>query len=162
MLQGGIRIAALLVVLLVVSDTAFAGNNRDEMTIEIEGTDGETLSLSISADFVSKLADGLAGSNWDCDGRTERDTRAMLEHLSKRGEGSKYTLKKDDGEVIKARRKKGQLQLQIKRTGDKDTQVSLPWSLAECMLGHDVPALSGDDKLALSIEQDGAVRIRIE
>jgi hypothetical protein len=162
MLQYKIRIAALTAVLLMASVTAFAGNMKDEMTIELEGSDGKTLSLSISADFVSKLAEGLSGSNWDCDGTTEEDTRAMLEHLSKRGEGSKYTLKRDHGEVIKARRKKGQLQLQIEKPGEKETEVSMPWSLAECMLGRDVPALSGEDKLAFSIEQDGAVRIRIE
>jgi len=162
MLQNRIRIPALVAVLLVASVTVFAGGKKDEMTIGLEGTDGKTLSLSISADFVTNLAEGLAGSNMDCDGTTEEDTRAMLEHLSKRGEGSKYTLKKDDGEVIRARRKKGQLHLQIEKPDQKDTEISMPWSLAECMLGHDVPALSGDDKLALSIEQDGAIRIRIE
>ena len=162
MLQNSTRFSVLVAVFLMTCVAAYAGSKKNELTIELEGSDGEALSLSISADFVSKLAEGLAGSSWDCDGTAEEDTRAMLEHLDKRGEGSKYTLKRDDGEVVKARRKKGQLHLEIEKPGEKETRVSLPWSLAECMLGHDVPALSGDDKLALSIEQDGAVRIRIE
>lgn len=162
MIRDRLRITVLVAVFVLASVMASADDKKSEMTIELEGTNGKTISLSISADFVGKLAEELASSNMDCGGTTEEDTRAMLEHLSQRGEGSKYTLQKDDGDVIRARRRKGQLYLLIEKPDQRDTEVSVPWTLAECMLGHAVPALRGDDKLAFSIEQDRAIRIRIE
>lgn len=162
MLQDRVPMAAAIALLLVSNAGAFADTEKHEMTIELEDADGETISLSIAAGFVSELVDDLVGSSLDCEGTTDEDTRAMLEHLSQRGEASKYTLTKSDGEVIRARRKQGQLQLQIEKPDERVTEVSMPWTVAECMLGHDVPVLRGDEKLAFSVEQDGAIRIRIE
>ena len=162
MLRDRIGMVAFVPLFLVASSIAVAGGRREQMTLEIESAEGESISVSISADFVGLLAEKLASGAMECEGTNEEDTRAMLEHLSRRGEGSKYTLAKADGEVIRARRKKGQLHLQIEKPDEKVTEVSMPWAVAECMLGHDVPVLRGDDRLALSVEQDGAIRIRIE
>lgn len=162
MLQGGLKPCVLAAAFFVASAAVMAGDGKQTMSIEIEGADGKRMSLSLEADFVSELAEGLAGGDMHCDATTERDTRAMLEHLSKRGEGSKFTLRRDDGEILKARRKKGQLLLRIEAPDRKGTEVSLPWSFAECLLGHDATARRVDGELALSVEQEGAVRIRID
>ena len=149
------------VALLLLATTLFAGKKDKELTVQIEGNDGVELSFSISAGFVDGILEGLAGADVDCDVTTDEDTRTMLEHLERRGEGSKYRFRNDDGGLIKARRRRGQLELDIARSGEKDAHVSLPWALAECMLGHRV-ALSGEARAELAFEGDGALRVRIE
>ena len=92
----------------------------------------------------------------------ESETLAMLQHLDRKGEGSKYTFTNDEGETVKARRRKGQWEMEVVKSGEKNTVISMPWGMAECMLGRDVPAYSGKDDLEFKIEQDGGVSIRIE
>ncbi|MGB5516058.1 MAG: hypothetical protein WBP36_16180, partial [Thermoanaerobaculia bacterium] len=100
----------------------------------------------------------------ECDGDIEADTREMFEYLSKNGRGSRYTLEKEDGEVIKAHRRKDQLELEILKPDEDPTQVSMPWLLAECMLGNKVAAkeLEKADGLKFSVKKDGGVELRVE
>lgn len=147
--------------LLLLATSLFAGKKDKELSVRIEGDDGVKLSFSISAGFVDGILEGLTGADLDCEGTTDENTRAMLEHLDRRGEGSRYRFRDDDGKLIKARRRRGQLELDIARSGEKDAQVSLPWTLAECMLGHRVE-LSHDARAELAFEDEGSIRIRIE
>ncbi len=149
------------VALLLLATALLAGSKDRELSVRIEGDDGADLSFSISAGFVEGILEGLAGADVDCEVTTDVDTRAMLEHLDRRGEGSKYRYRDDDGDLVKARRRRGQLELDIAREGENDAHVSLPWALAECMLGHRVE-LSSAARAELAFEDDGAVRIRIE
>ena len=150
-----------VVALLLLASTLFAGKKDKELSIRIEGADGVKLSFSISAGFVDGILEGLAGADVDCEVTTDEDVRAMLVHLDRRGEGSRYRFRDDDGKLIKARRRRGQLELNIARPGKKDAHVSVPWGLAECMLGHRVE-LSRHARAELALEDDGAIRIRIE
>ena len=86
----------------------------------------------------------------------------MLEHLDRKGPGSKYSFTNEEGELIKARRHNGQWEMRVVKDGENDTIISMPWAMAECMLGRDVPAYKGKDKLEFKIEKDGGARIRIE
>ncbi len=149
------------IALFLLATSLFAGKKDKELSVQIEGEDGVSLSFSISAGFVEGLLEGLAGADLDCDVTTDRDTRAMLEHLDHHGEGAKYRFHDDDGKLIKARRRRGQLDLDIVERGEEDAHVSLPWAIAECMLGHRVE-LSADARAELVFEDEGAVRIRVE
>lgn len=149
------------IAVFLLASTVFAGKKDKELSVQIEGDDGINISFSISADFVDSILEGLAGSSMDCEITTDEDTRAMLEHLDRRGNGSKYRFRDDDGKLIKASRRRGQLELDITRSGEKDAHVSLPWVLAECMLGREVE-FSGDSNAKFSVEDDGAIRVRIQ
>jgi hypothetical protein len=88
----------------------------------------------------------------------------MFEYLSQKGKGSRYTLEKEDGETIKAHRRKNQLELEVLEPGEDPTHVSMPWILAECMLGNKVAAkeLEKADGLRFSVKKDGGVELRVE
>ena len=155
---------AVLGVLVISVAPALAKEKKDTITIDIEDSDGSTMTLSLSADFVSGMIEGMVGEDLECDSDIDSDTREMFQHLSKNGKGSRYTLEKEDGEIVKARRRKDQLELEILKPDEDPTHVSMPWLLAECMLGNKVAAkeLQKADGLQFSVAKDGGIAIRVE
>jgi hypothetical protein len=148
--------------LLAVAPLA-AGDERKGMTIDIENDEGENISITISSNMVDGIIKGLAENDINCDDSDlDPETQKMLEHLDRKGEGSKYSFTNEEGQLVKARRRKGQWEMTVVKDGEKDTVISMPWGMAECMLGRDVPAYRGKDDLEFKIEQDGGVSIRIE
>ena len=162
--QRLLKSCAVLGVLVISVVPTFAKEKKDTITIDIEDSDGSTMTLSLSADFVSGMIEGMVDEDLECDGDLESDTREMFQHLSKKGKGSRYTLEKEDGEVIKARRSKDQLELEILKPDEDPTHVSMPWLLAECMLGNKMAAkeLQKADGLQFSVAKDGGIAIRVE
>ena len=154
----------VLAVCLMVAAPSFAGSkDKDrEMTIDIENADGENISIAISNNLVDGIIKGLSEKDMECETTTDKETLAMLQHLDRKGPGSKYSFTNDEGELIKARRHKGQWEMEVVKEGEKNTTISMPWTMAECVLGRDVAAYDGKDELEFKIEQDGGVRIRIE
>ncbi|MDH3523429.1 MAG: hypothetical protein OES32_07555 [Acidobacteriota bacterium] len=155
------RSSWLAMTLLMLATVVSAGTKDKELSVRIEGEDGADISFSISGGFVDGILEGLAGADVDCDVTTDDDTRAMLRHLDRRGEGAKYRFRDDEGKLIKARRRHGQLELEIAKGAERDAHVSLPWAVAECMLGHRTQ-LSRDARAELELEDEGSIRIRIE
>lgn len=162
MLKHGYRTLAILAALSILAAPSFAGKKDKEMTIDIENAEGENISISISSNLVDGIIEGLSENDMECDTTTDEETLAMLQHLDRKGSGSKYTFTNDEGEVVKARRTKGQWEMRVVKDGEKDTTISMPWGMAECMLGRDVKAFKGKNELEFKIEKDGGVRIRIE
>ena len=150
--------------IFVLAVAPVLAKKKDTITIDIEDSDGKTMTVSLSADFVSGVIEGMVDEDLECDGDMEADTREMFEHLSKKGRGSRYTLEKEDGEIIKAHRRKDQLELEVLNPDEDPTHVSMPWLLAECMLGNKVAAkeLKKADGLQFSVAKDGGVAIRVE
>jgi hypothetical protein len=151
---------------LIVLGTApaVAREKKDTLILDIEDSDGSKLTLSLSADIVSGIIDGVVDEDLECDSDIDPDTRAMFEYLSREGKGSRYTLEKEDGEIVKARRRGDQLELEVLEPDEKPTRVSMPWLLAECMLGSKVAAeeLQKADGLQFSVAKDGGLAIRVE
>ena len=52
--------------------------------------------------------------------------------------------------------------MEVVKEGEKNTTISMPWGMAECMLGRDVKAYKSREEFEFKIEKDGGVRIRIE
>jgi hypothetical protein len=163
MLRSAYVPGSFLIALLLLVAPALAGKDGKQMTIDIENAEGESLSITVSSDLVDGIIKGLSEKDMSCDrDDLDPDTEAMLEHLDRKGEGSKYSFTNEEGKLIKARRRKGQWEMRVVESSEKDTLISMPWAIAECMLGRDVPAYSGKDDLQFRIEQDGGVNIRIE
>jgi len=155
---------AVLGVLVISAVPTLAKEKKDTITIDIEDSDGSTMTLSLSADFISGMIEGMVDEDLECDSDIDSDSRAMFEYLSRNGKGSRYTLEKEDGEIVKARRRKDQLELEILKPDEDSTHVSMPWLLAECMLGNKVAAkeLQKADGLQFSVAKDGGIAIRVE
>jgi hypothetical protein len=162
--QRLLKVSAALGVLVISVAPALAKQDKDTITIDIEDSDGSKMTLSLSADIVSGMIEGMVDEDLECEGELEFDTREMLEHLRKKGKGSHYTLEKEDGEVVKAQRRKDQLELEILKPDEDPTHVSMPWLLAECMLGNKLAAkeLQKADGLQFSVAKDGGIAIRVE
>ena len=151
-----------LATVLMLATSAFAGEQDKEMTIDIENAEGENISISISSNFVDGIIKGLSENDMECDTTTDKETLAMLQHLDRKGEGSKYSFTNDEGETVKARRRKGQWEMEVVKEDQNNTIISMPRGVAECMLGRKVPAYAGRDEFEFKIEQNGGVRIHIE
>ena len=158
------KTSAALAILALTVAPALAKEKKDTITIDIEDSDGSKASISLTTDLVSGALEGMIDEDLECDGEIEADTREMFEYLSRKGRGSRYTLEKEDGEIIKAHRRKDQLELEILDEDEDPTHVSMPWILAECMLGNKVAAkeLAKADGLKFSIKKDGGVELRVE
>ena len=153
-----------LAILALAAAPALAKEKKDTITIDVEDSDGSKTSISLTSDLVTGVVEGLVDEEFECDGDIEADTRRMFEHLSKKGAGSRYTLEKEDGEIVKAHRRKEQLEMEVLKPGEDPTHVSMPWILAECMLGNKVAAkeLAKSDGLRFSVKKDGGVELRVE
>jgi len=162
--QNLLKTCAVVAILMLVVAPAVGKEKKDTITIDIEDSDGSKTSISLTTDLVSGVLEGMIDEDLECDGDLEADTRQMFEHLSKQGKGSHYTLEKEDGEVVKAHRRKDQLELEVLKPGEDATHVSMPWILAECMLGNKVAAkeLAKADGLRFSVKKDGGVELRVE
>jgi hypothetical protein len=156
-------LSAMALALLVAPGAVIAGEKDKSLTVEIDGAEDTALSFSISGGFVNSLVGDLAGNVLNCDSDLDSDTTAMFRHLSRRGEGSRYTLETED-QVIKARRRNGQLELTIREDGQKKGEISMPWAIAACMAGDETALASakGDGELRVHIEDEGVLKIRIE
>lgn len=163
-MQSLLKTCAVLAILVLVAAPVLAKEKKDTITIDIEDSDGKKTSISLTSDLVSGVIEGMVDEDLECDGDIETDTREMFEYLSQKGKGSRYTLEKEDGETIKAHRRKNQLELEVLEPGEDPTHVSMPWILAECMLGNKVAAkeLEKADGLRFSVKKDGGVELRVE
>jgi hypothetical protein len=156
-------LSGLALMLLLLPGAVVAGEKSKTLTVKIDGPDEEALSFSISGDFVNRMVGGLAGKELNCDADLDSDTTAMLRHLSRKGEGSRYTLETED-QVIKARRRKGRLELTIREDGEKKAEITMPWSIAACLAGDETALRSakGDGEVQVNIADDGGLTISIE
>lgn len=156
-------LSGLALILLVLPGAVAAGEKSKTLTVKIDAPEEQALSFSISGDFVNRMVGGLAGKELNCDTDLDSDTMAMFRHLSRRGEGSRYTLETED-QVIKARRHKGQLELTVREDGEKKAEITMPWSIGACLAGDETALRSakGDGELQVDIADDGGLTIRIE
>lgn len=154
--QRFLKSCAILGIFALAVAPALAKEKKDTITIDIEDSEGSKTSISLTTDLVSGVIEGMVDEDLECDGDIEADTREMFEYLSKNGRGSRYTLEKEDGEVIKAHRRKDQLELEVIDPDEDPTHVSMPWLLAECMLGNKVAAkeLEKADGLKFSVKKE--------
>lgn len=161
-LRHGLK--ALLTTAVLLATVLPAAADKDKgLTIDIDGEDDANLSISLSGDWATSFVEGLMDADIECDGDLDAETEAMLRHLKRKGPGSKYKLE-DDDQTIRARRRKGSWEMDIAKDDGSKARVVLPWALAECMLGDEraMERYRGEGDIALTIEDDGVVTIRIE
>lgn len=157
-----LSLSTLAFLALLTAVPSAAGEEARRLSIEIGGPQQESLSINLSGALVGTLFDKLLGADLQCEGELDPEVEAMLTHLQRRGEGSRYTLR-EDGKKVRARRRHGQLELIVRERGEKKAEISLPWTLAECMLGNP-GALARHGRgghFELELEDRGYLRIRL-
>jgi hypothetical protein len=88
----------------------------------------------------SALEEAL-GTKLDCQGELDPEMNELLTTLQRRGRRGRVTLKDEDGRIVASRRvasrRGASLRLLIKESGSKGKiEASMPWAVAECLLGR--------------------------
>ncbi|MCZ7649965.1 MAG: hypothetical protein M5U13_01890 [Thermoanaerobaculia bacterium] len=143
---------------------ALAADSRPGFELRIAGDGGEQVRIEVGSSWLAAL---VREAVFECQASDDPETREMAESLDRQGEGGVHRFTADDGDRVTARRRHGQLVLQVvDRKGERAT-VEMPWAFAECWMLGRAPAgktardLVGDG-FSLQVDgRDGRERVRI-
>lgn len=97
--------------------------------------DGDEIRVSLSDDVARGLMEELIGADLDCKGDIDGGLEDLLLKLDQNGPRSRASYR--DGETtITARRRGGNLDLDISGRGSGSIEATMPWAVAECLLGR--------------------------
>jgi hypothetical protein len=97
--------------------------------------DDDEIRVAISEEVARGLMEDLVGAEFECDGEVDGQFRALLEKLDGGGPRSRASYR-EDGETVSGRRRGGRLDLEIRGDGPGKVEATMPWALAECLLGR--------------------------
>ena len=121
---------AMVITLLALS----CASSEPKSDLELD-FDDDKISVAISKEVARGLVEGLVGSDFECDGEIDDDFGALLAELDRRGPRSHASFR--DGETtVDGRRRGGKLDLSIHGAGSGRIQATMPWAIAECLLGN--------------------------
>jgi hypothetical protein len=109
--------------------------------------DDDQISVSVSEAVARGLMEDLIGADLECDGEIDGHLRALLERLDRDAPRARASYR-DGEDTISGRRRGGRLDLEIRGDGRAWIEATMPWAVAECLLGRDT---SIDDTFASSI-----------
>jgi hypothetical protein len=133
--------------LLVSVLTLSCASSQPKSDLELNVNDDE-IRIAISEEVACDLMEDLVGAELECDGEVDGHFRALLEKLDRGGPRARASYQ-DGGETISGRRRAGKLDLEIRGDGPGKVEATMPWALAECMLGRNT---SIDKTLSSSIK----------
>jgi hypothetical protein len=138
------RIGFAVLVISVLALSCASSEPKSDFKLDVED---DEISVAISKEVARGLVEGLIGSDLECEGDVDGDFEALLEELDRRGPRSRASFR--DGETtVDGRRRAGKLDLAIHGAGSGKIEASMPWAIAECLLGH---TTSVDETLTSSI-----------
>jgi hypothetical protein len=137
-----IGFGALVISVLTLS----CASSEPKSDLELDFDDDE-ISVAISQEIARGLVEGLIGSDLECKGEIDDNFEALLEELERRGPRARASFR--DGETtVDGRRRGGKVDLMIRGAGSGQVEATMPWTLAECLLGH---TTSVDESVTSSI-----------
>lgn len=127
------RIRMITVIAAAVVASACASSEpKSDLNINV---DSEEIRIAVSEAVARGVMENLVGSNLECSGDIGGDFEQLLLKLDQSGPRSRATYR--DGETtIQARRRGGKLDLDITGQGSGRIEATMPWAVAECLLGN--------------------------
>lgn len=133
---------------LVIAFLALAcASTEPKSDFELDVNDDE-IRVAVSEAAARGVMEGLIDANLECDGGADGHFKAFLERLDQGGPRARASYR-DDENTIEGRRRGNKLDLKIRGTGSGKIEATMPWAIAECMLGNNT---SIDDTLTSSIK----------
>jgi hypothetical protein len=133
MLQGRLIIRALGALALTVTVWACASSEpQSDLDLEIDGSE---IRLALSEEVARGAVERLLGSGLECDGEVDDGLLELLMELDRRGPRARAT-RRDGDTTLDARRRGSRLDLEIRGGGPGTIEASMPWAVAECLLGR--------------------------
>ena len=126
--------AALLALPLAFSP-APASAGGPTIRVDVDTENGEDLHLTLGGGLLSSFIRAFAPVDIDCDNHDDDPkVRALYLTLESNGDGARSTVW-DDRKRIDARRSGKNLEMRIHDEDGDTVDLTLPWSLARCVLG---------------------------
>jgi len=132
-MQSWSRIKITLVCAAVGMAAACASSEpKSDLNIAV---DNDEIRVAVSEAVARGVMESLLGDDLECGGEIDGEFKALLARLDRSGPRSRATYR--DGEnTIEARRRGGKLNLDITGQGSGRIEASMPWAIAECLLGR--------------------------
>ncbi|MEO7974609.1 MAG: hypothetical protein ABIU84_13580 [Thermoanaerobaculia bacterium] len=126
--------AALLLSLLALG-AAPAEADSPTIRVDIDNDHGEDVHLTVNGGLIGTFIRAMAPIDIDCDhDEDDPKVRALYLTLERGGDGTRGTVW-DDDKQIDARRNGKFLEMKIHDEDGDTVDLTLPWSLARCVLG---------------------------
>lgn len=97
--------------------------------------DSDQIKVAVSKDVAQGLLGEWIGEDLKCDGEIDGHMKSLLEKLDEGGPRARASYR--DGEnTVDGRRRGGKLDLTLHGTGSGKIEATMPWAIAECLLGN--------------------------
>ena len=138
------KLPALVAVTAILALACASSEPKSDFELDV---DDDEIRVAISEAVARGLMEDLIGAGLECEGETDGDFRALLEKLDRAGPRARGSYR--DGEnTVSGRRRGSQLDLEIHGGGPGRIEATMPWAVAECLLGRKT---SIDDTFTSSI-----------
>ncbi len=124
--------ALLFVPFAAVPSPAAAGDPT--LRLDIQSDDGKDVHMTLGGGLLGSFVRALAPVDIDCHKDDDPKVRALYLSLERGGDGTRGSLW-DDRKQIDARRTGKFLEMKIREEDGDSVDLTLPWSLARCVLG---------------------------
>ena len=122
--------AALALALITIS--CASSDPKSDFELDV---DSEEISVAVSKEVARGLMEDLIGDDLECDGDLDGHMKSLLEALDEGGPRAHASYR--DGESsVDGRRRGGKLDLTLRGTGSGKIEATMPWAIAECLLGN--------------------------
>lgn len=104
------------------------------LRIDVDNDHGKDVHLTVNGGLLGTIVEAMAPIDIDCDNDHDPKVRALYLSLERGGDGARGTVW-DDDKQIDARRAGQFLVMKIREEDDDTVELTIPWSLARCVLG---------------------------
>jgi hypothetical protein len=123
------------VLTLAIAFLALAcASSEPKSDVELD-IDDEQITVAISEAVARGVMEDLVGADLECEDGADGKFRAFLERLDRGGSRAKASYREDES-TIEGRRRGNTLDLKIHGAGSGKIEATMPWAVAECMLGR--------------------------
>lgn len=165
-----INLAAVALASTLVVLPAAASADSPTLRIRVQDHHGDdNLDLTIGGGFLAGLVRALAPAHLKCDGDSDPALRNLIQDLERDGEGARGMTRDEDGDLVRAYRHDGLVELEVRGHDGDDADLMLPWPIARCLfaggrvatdeLAH---ALSSGELRIVAHDDGDEVRITLE
>jgi hypothetical protein len=121
--------------LLLASAFVGCSSSRSEPDLRLD-LDDSSIELAVSSDLARSLLEDALDTPLDCSGDLDPELRSFLAALDRRSRG-RATLRNGNSELV-GRRRGGRLDLELRGRDGGRLEATLPWAVADCLLGRDI------------------------
>jgi hypothetical protein len=125
---------AALLVLPLAAAPAPADASGPTIRVDVEAENGEDFHITLGGGLLGSFVRAFAPLDIECDDDHDPKMRALYRSLDRGGDGARGTAW-DDRKRIDAHRSGKLLVMRISEEDGETVDLTLPWSLARCVLG---------------------------